>query len=207
MTVDIFTGALAGLSLLWLVPLTLTILGSIIYAVYNDEFYPPIIGALGSLVALHFWSDVPVLAFLKTNYVLILKYTAYYFGIGIVWSFVKWYFFLLKAKDEYQRRKKEFLSTLLKKEAHVANEAREGKIHPAYQKEWVKEAKMYKLVPKASDNKARITTWMMYWSFSMIGTLLGDWLSQLWNAIYNLFGNMYDRISKAVFGDEYFGEN
>lgn len=206
MTIDIITNALAGLSLLWLIPLSLVIIGSTVYAVYQDEFYPPIVGIIGSLFALHFWSSVPVLDFILTNYVLILKYTIYYFSVGLVWSFIKWYFFLLKARDKYQKHKKEFLDKLMKKEAHVAEDAKNGKINPAYQKEWLSDVRIYKLVPKASDNKARITTWMMYWSFSMIGTLLGDWLTQLWNALYNLFGNLYDKITKLVFGDEYFGE-
>lgn len=207
MTTDVIMGALAGLSLFWLIPLSVIIFGSIIYAVYNDEFYPPVIGVTISLAALHFWSNVPLLDFFRSNYLSIIKYTAYYFAIGVVWSFVKWYFFLLKARDNYKQEKSKFILGLTGKEAHVAAEARVGKIHPSYAKDWLSKVKMYKLVPKASDNKSKIVTWMMYWLFSMIGTLFGDWLSQIWNAIYGLFGNMYDRISKAVFGDEYFGEN
>ena len=66
-------------------------------------------------------------------------------------------------------------------------------------KEWAGELRSNRLPPKAFDNKQKITTWMVYWTFSMIGTFLGEWLINLWNVIYNLFGNLYDRVGNSVF--------
>lgn len=206
MTVDTFIAAIASLSLVWLIPLAMVLLGTLIYAVYNDEFSPPTFGAAGCIIALHFWSDVPLIEFFTNNYNLILKYTAYYFGIGVLWSLVKWYFFLVNSKCTYKAQKTAFLSKISKQGAHIAEAAKEGRIHSECIKDWIAEVNRNRLIPKASDHKSRIATWMMYWALSMIGTLVGDWLQKLWEAIYKLFGSVYDRMTKMVYGNEYFGE-
>jgi len=179
------------------------LLGTIIYAVYNEEFQWPLIGALVGVATLHWFSDIPVWLYIKTNYVTMLTYVGYYLVIGVVWSFVKWYMYLLKEKDRYVDLRKTFLSDdnryfkdLDESEKEIALK---GKMPTSLVKEWASRLRSNKLPPTAADNKGRITTWMIYWTFSMVGTLFGDWLKDLFNIIYNLFGNVYDKISGSVF--------
>lgn len=181
----------------------------IIYAVHEDEFLPPIFGLALGVAVLHFGSDLPVIEYIKHNYQDIITYAVYYVLVGLVWSVVKWYLFLLKEKQRMIDRKVIFISNLkhLKRSgSHLVTPEEstqiEQGIFPQFVKEdWKVELKRANLPPKSSDHKKRITTWMMYWVMSVLGTVLGDFLSQAFNAIYNLMSSLYDRMSKHVFGN------
>ncbi len=193
-------------------------LGTIIYAVYNEEFQWPLIGALVGVATLHWFSDIPVWLYIKTNYATMLTYVAYYLVIGVVWSFVKWYMFLLREKDSYTEMRDKFFKEMANKADQLAvrwskdeetvikaSEIKAKFLNGEFPNEKAKQAWKSKIEykefpPKASTNKSRITTWMIYWTFSMVGTFFGDWLKDLFNFIYNLFGNVYDKISHSVFG-------
>lgn len=193
-----FVLGLLGSMLFW-VGLVLSYL--VYYAVKEDEFWPPLIGVIVGFAVLHFFSSVPVLTYVKANYVQILTYGAYYMGIGIIWSFVKWYLFLIKKKKEYTTLRSDFLRK--NKLSSLANMPEE--VGAA----WGRELRYKNFPPKASDNKSRITTWMVYWAFSMLGTFLGDFLTQFFDTIYRMFGNLYDRMTNLVWkdmGDEFIPE-
>lgn len=165
----------------------------VVYAVHEDEFWPPLIGVIVGFFALHWWSSLPVMTFVKENYLTIFQYTFAYLGIGIVWSFVKWYFFLVGKKEEYNEIRRKFLErTKIKDLTEWTDEIRDA---------WAAELKYKNFPPKASDNKSRITTWMIYWVFSAVGTVFGTFLTDIFNHIYNLFGNLYDKLSRFVFRD------
>jgi len=191
----------------WVVIVELVLIA---YAVHEDEFYPPILGCIGGLAALHFFSDIQVLIYLKTNYLMIIKYFVYYVGIGAGWSVIKWYLFLLKEKDRYEVVREKFLKNNIIKiknttiASHLTSDdvklAKEGIIPQDWKEDWKSEMMWRNLPPTAKENKSRLMTWCSYWLVSMIGTFLGDFLQQAFDVIYNLLGNLYDRITKAVFG-------
>lgn len=53
----------------------------------------------------------------------------------------------------------------------------------------------------ASNNKGRIMSWVGHWPFSMIGTLVGDFLTKILRTIYETFSSVYERIEKKIFKD------
>jgi hypothetical protein len=67
---------------------------------------------------------------------------------------------------------------------------KKGKTHPS---QW--------LIPKARDNKRKITTWMIYWVFSAFGFVFGDMVKIVYDYVYSIFGNLYDRVTHHVFKD------
>lgn len=53
----------------------------------------------------------------------------------------------------------------------------------------------------ASNNKARIFSWIGHWPFSMVGTLFGDFLKRVVLSIYNMLSTLYEKIGNSVFAD------
>lgn len=70
---------------------------------------------------------------------------------------------------------------------------------------WLEDSKRYHNsleIPKASNYKGRITSWMFYWPFSAVWTLLNEPVRRIF---INLFRNLeatYNRISANVFMNE-----
>jgi hypothetical protein len=107
---------------------------------------------------------------LTTNTGVILSYVGIYISIGIVWSFVKWYFFLLKKRD----RLKELL---------------------------VYSPDMRISIPSAAEYKGRIISWMTYWPFSGVWTIINDPIKRLFKYIYGRFNNLYQAMSNNMFSE------
>src|SRR4051812_42201927 len=115
-----------------------------------------------------------------------------YFLCGIVWSFIKWYFFLRKRVTKYNELKTEFLEN--KGVNHFTSElASMFNDKLAYHQE----AKPV----KASDHKSDLTRWATYWPFSMTGTLLNDFVRKAWEHIYNMLHTTYQRMADTMFAD------
>lgn len=106
-----------------------------------------------------------------------ILYLLSYFGIGVVWSFIKWYFFLLNLRDK-----------LLYK---ISNKENIG---------------VYEL-PKAKDEYGRIISWMCYWMFSMIWTLINDPIKRTFKFIYMRLEGLYQKIADKMFADIKAGMN
>jgi hypothetical protein len=100
----------------------------------------------------------------------ILGWIALYLFIGVIWAFIKWYFFLLKRKDQLIDEKKYSSDKTIK-------------------------------IPTAAENKFRILTWMNYWMFSVIWTVLDEPVKRFFNFIFKRFEAWFDKISKSIFND------
>lgn len=96
-------------------------------------------------------------------------YVSCYIFIGVIWSFVKWYFYLLNTKESIQYNLK-----------HSSN---------------------YIRIPKASEHKGAIISWMCYWPFSGIWTLINDPVKRFFKWVYSRFENVYQKMSDKMFAD------
>ncbi len=105
-------------------------------------------------------------------------YSIAYIAIGVVWSFAKWFFFLINSRD----RDREFVKKNLDNTAHI----RPPVIN----------------IPQAADNKGKIIAWASYWPFSFIGTILNDPFRKLFNFIFNQFKNLYQQMANSIYKDD-----
>lgn len=96
-----------------------------------------------------------------------------YIGIGLVWSFVRWYFYLIDTRDEQIRDRKRYPVT------------HSGPLR----------------APLAIDHKGDIIFWMSYWPLNSVWSLFRHPLRRAFQWCYERFGKMYDRLSAKVFGD------
>jgi hypothetical protein len=155
-------------------------------------------------VVLGRWFHVySVLDFIKDHGVWTLVYACAYVGVGVAWSFVKWFSFLMGFRDAYRQVKEGFY----KAHSLPADAVIPENLKTAY-KEYVHQnspwgsAYRYDIAaltrPRASKNKSRITAWACYWPFSFVGTLLNDPVRRLFNFLFNQFKAQYQRLSDYV---------
>ena len=94
-----------------------------------------------------------------------------YFVAGTLWGIIKWFFFVLRERD------------------NILNALRD-KHYPRPENI---------SLPKASYHKDRIITWMIYWPFSMLWTLINDPVRRGFEWIYRRIGKLMQSISERVF--------
>lgn len=114
---------------------------------------------------------VESLYFIKDNPGTIILMLISYVVIGVIWSIVKWYFYLQGFKMH-----------------HIIRNGTENGIS-------------LRNIPRGSQNKNRIITWMSYWPFSMIWTIINEPVRKIFKYIYSKIEGIYDKMSKSVFYD------
>ncbi len=134
---------------------------------------------IGSVIAAHYLHVFELIPYVKTHLLNSIIYTICYIGIGIFWSFPKWFFFLRNERD----KTREYL-----------NEQQESSYG------WANPPKIN--IPQASDNKGKIIAWMIYWPFSLVGTLLNDPVRKLFNLIFDQFKNLYQKMADSIFKED-----
>lgn len=120
-----------------------------------------------------FGGDQPVhaLVWVIKNPLQILTGVLGYLFVGTGWGVVKWFFFVLKKRDE-------------------AEEKVRNRVFPEREKI---------SAPIANDYKEQIITWMVYWPFSMLWTLINDPLRRVFELIYRRIGKLMQSISDSIF--------
>lgn len=94
-----------------------------------------------------------------------------YILIGVIWSFVKWYFYLISLKENLTTQKWENVYI-----------SQKDKFNAKY-------------------NKERIVNWMLYWPISALWTLVNQPLRKLFNRIYVGVEKQFQKISDKVTND------
>lgn len=158
---------------------------------------------IATFAALYFLGDFNVVTAALRNPGLTAGIIGGYFVAGTAWSVAKWWFFVRRCREDYDKLKATFLR----------QNGIEGSAIPDNLKAKWKESltshyrygseRRYSfsngVIPKASDHKSRIMTWMCYWPWSMVWTLINDPVKRLFKQIYLQIAGMLQRISNSVF--------
>lgn len=119
----------------------------------------------------------------------VLYYVAGYLGLGIVWGWIKWFFYVTGEGERYSAAREEFIKN-------------HGQVNAQNQREFratVMSAIRGDHYPvQASRNKARITLWMTYWPFSGLWTLINDPVRRTFNYCYERCARSLQALSNAV---------
>ncbi len=115
-----------------------------------------------SIAAAKLFHLFDIIVYIKENALQSVVYTIAYIAIGVVWSFAKWFFFLINERDAARK--------------YIEDESN-----------WTNFSPPVINVPQASHNKGKIIAWMTYWPFSFVGTILNDPFRKLFNFIFNHF--------------------
>jgi hypothetical protein len=186
-----FLAGLLAFGTLWFWLFSLAVFIGLTLLVENDEGVWATIVFVGTVLSLNFLSKIPLLDYVKNNPGHTLMYVGLYFAIGVVWTIIKWYFFVHRKIVAYTEFKRKFL-----KDRGV--EA----LTPALANELIDRCKAYSVSPTPpdpADHKGDLTRWGTYWIFSMVGTALNDVVRRAWEYVYEMLQTTYDRMAKAIF--------
>ena len=134
---------------------------------------------LAALVLYYFLGSrqdvIDLFTFVKDHPFLTLARIGMYIGIGVVWSFFKWFFYLTNIKEKLLAKYKDIGKNL-------------------------SEVSEYE-IPSARYNKSRIITWMSYWPFSALWTLINEPFKKTFKFIYSKIEGLFQAMSDRIFKD------
>jgi len=158
---------------------------------------------IASVVAMHYFNVFDVVAYLRTHVMETVIYVGVYFAAGVPWSFVKWFSFLYRFRDEYRETKESFKTAFDKREKmHAASGFGADVARPSLDEAFKHAHPRFAKRPTAAENKSRIVAWMSLWPLSMVGTLLNDPVRRLVNFLFNRFKKLYQRSVDYVFRND-----
>jgi hypothetical protein len=153
-----------------------------------------------ALILFTYWETIWL--FLKNNSIDLLLYLIAYLILGLIWSLIKWTFYVKDIVNKYIRLKSEFI---------VKYPEFDGE-----QYEWVRDLSYYlrdngirisiaktlnelalSVLPLSSEKKSLIVSWISYWPLSLLATLLNNPFRRLFTSVYELFSSSYDRITSS----------
>ena len=127
-----------------------------------------------------------------------------YFLLGIFWSFVKWWLRVTEKAQECQEAMAKFLREHQPpnvKSAVPLNLQQSERSGRNLRDEWKHMLSVrYDLKkPIAVENKERISVWIIYWPFSLLWSLIHDFIQRLWEQFVIRFQKFYQGISDRAY--------
>jgi len=198
---------------IWFYLLSVVTVLIVVSLLIEDKFFWSAFWVGGFIAVLHAFGDAHFFQHIVDNPAWALAYIFGYLAIGAGWSFFKWWMMLRCVRKRYDELRVKF----------VKDKKLEDNVIPADLKdEWRKHVVSHRChkmrygygdiqndnpaIPPLSQNKTKITGWMVYWPISIVLFFFEDFLSKLFDAIYDMFSNVYQRISDSVFkgtGDDF----
>lgn len=132
-------------------------------------------GVVLALAVLGLWlTGVPIFSWIDANRLWFGLGLLAYFPLGVGWSFLKWYFFVLKKleKDQAAREERKKYSSMYEAELTA---------------------------PKAAEHKERILTWIAFWPTSVVWSLLDDFVREIAEKLFRAFSGTFQKISERVY--------
>lgn len=145
-------------------------------SVENDSPAYATLATIIFFVLFGFWGVLPgggsLLSLLAANPVLIIGLAVGFFALGTVWAVIKWWFYVRNLAE--------------KRRDQIARYGKESGYNTIRK-------------PLVRDNKSRIMTWMCFWPFSFIWTMINDPVRRIFTAIYMRIKDRLQKISDDAF--------
>ena len=172
---------------------------------------------VATMVAVHFIPSLDFWPWAHDHLVETMLAVLVYLVGGVVWSFIKWFSFLMQFRDKFREHKEAFL---ISKGIKVEGEKptlqnpmwNRLDVPVEYRSEFkdfirrhyfYRADKFYEMAslerPRVTKNKARIMAWMTLWPFSIVGTVLNDPMRRIFNLLFTWFKNLYQKLSDHLF--------
>jgi hypothetical protein len=141
------------------------------------------VSMLGGVVLLYFVTKGAFLIWIRDHIGTFLLLLLGYFVAGVIWSFIKWYFYLLNVRDEVRAA------------GSIEKWQKDNPWKASYGQTW-------KVPPDPAQHKGRIIGWMTYWPWSALWTLINDPIRRIWKIIYSRVAGVFKSVSDSVFRSE-----
>ncbi len=173
----------------------------LIYFVENEKSVGAFLLTFFTLGALIFLGGKNVVPWVTGHPFLLAEYVGAYIGVGIVWGFIKWFFYVLRKRDAYTAFRADWVKTNgeVDDSTTVSGGQRNHRSGQTNRQIFQDDARRIDLPPRVERNKGRIIFWMSYWPASALWTLLNDPITRIGRFIYNRVGHLFQKMSDAMF--------
>jgi hypothetical protein len=146
------------------------------------------------LVLLQLCSDFSLPDWISLNTASFIKYGLAYILIGVVYSIVKYIFYLTESRRNWDRSFNEF------KEKRQIDPKVTIETIPENQKRACFEHMRYENIPTVATSTKHIAFWMGYWPWSAFWTLLNNPLKWMYQYLKEMLGGLWRRLHAMILG-------
>jgi hypothetical protein len=177
----------------WFFALVGVVCIALLVAIETESPFWAALTLVGFCCAMHFFGDFNAFGWALDNPFETLSYVGGYFAAGAFWSVCKWWFFVRNKRDKYNEVKYNFIRD---------NKLKIGvkDVMPAENRKDFRTLLRHTdtSMPEARQNKSRIMTWMTYWPWSMVWTMINDPIKKLFRMLYLRMQRIYEKISESI---------
>ncbi len=120
-----------------------------------------------------------------------LFYVLAYVAVGVLWALWKWYVLCLDALKRLNEHRVEWQREY---DSHSVKPA-----GSAYDTFATFVSTYQNIPPSVTRNKERVVSWMMFWPWSVVLTVIGDYIARFFRWIYRQISTILERIRDWVF--------
>lgn len=178
----------------WIAVVVLNLI--VLVSLDNDRGTKATIVLIIALCGLQWICGVPILGWIVGNPLTALSYIILYFGLGVLWSFVKWYLYVQDQARKYHEHRAEF-----QERKGLAAGTRNNPSPIGNLAEWKEHCRQYNIPTEALQvrrYKGKITTWIVYWPWSCLWTLINDPIRRLVNYLFEELQELYQSVARRA---------
>ena len=197
---------------LWFWAFTACMFGWLIFLTEETESY---FLATFSLIAFVWLMSSANGVSVLVNPLIWLKWGIVYFAIGSAWSFLKWFSFLHKTKDQLRDLKTRYLKVYSRENIKLDADGKFSDVDFPQFAEYLNNAQYLNVgyisitikeradvIPTVKGRYGDLIRWIIWWPMSAFWTILNDPLRRIAQALVRAFRGVYTRIAQSVFSEE-----
>ena len=201
------------LFLLWTLPFWLLLLAEVGFLFWCVSYRHGFVGLASLLVVaclLQFFGDIPVFQYLWRNPLVAVGGVGVWLAMSVPWAFAKWWMFVRDNCGRYD----EVLGEFLEQTEHREWPKDAGQFTLDQKVEWKRyfdlhscqddwyEFNRIEFDPSPRTHKADIMTWMVFWPWSLLWTLLNDPIRKFFRHCYYYMVGWLERIRDYYWKDK-----
>lgn len=196
-------GAFFIFGTIWFWMVSVAFFGLMIFWTEDDSNFFAGIGLAAFVWTMSTVNDFSIMA----NPLTWAKWVGVYFLVGTIWSFIKWFSYLHKVKDELREHKKNYLQKThvgLQDNGQFFDNDFAGFATYLHEKRYGSFLIKTRadVIPSMSDEFSDLVRWIVWWPFSAFWTILNDPIRRVAEFIVNRFSKIYENIASSVFKNE-----
>jgi hypothetical protein len=200
-----FLGAFFVVGTLWFWVVSAAFFGLMIFWTEDDSNFIASLTLAAFIWIMATVNDFSIIA----NPMLWVKWAAVYFAVGTAWSFLKWFSYLHRVKDELRKHKENYVHKTkveLQDNGQFFDEDFAGFASYLSDMRYLGKAMQPETrgdcTPTMADNFRKLVRWIAWWPFSAFWTILNDPIRRLVEFIVRRLRTAYDGLANRVFKNE-----
>jgi len=150
------------------------------------------------LVFLQFLGKVDIFGRFVANPVWAPVCVLSYFIIGFAWSFGKWWLLNRERAELYEKEVEKFFENSKRRETSAVPEQYRKDKCENLKMDWGRNRAPYEKL-KFSENKEKISVWIVYWPYSFLWSLMNDIVKRVIRQLITHFQKVYQAITDSAY--------